>query len=123
MKPFECDICKKKTGSIDTLVRWHFEKEGKTASNFQIVCDRPPCNLKGREDFFNRSLKLEYVFLNMPEFIYYIKRLKINEKELKRLVGRIEKDRSYIRRFNIEKKEVRKLIIRLEGASGEGMKV
>ncbi|MGD0565733.1 MAG: hypothetical protein ABSA34_00185 [Candidatus Goldiibacteriota bacterium] len=120
MKPFDCDICKKKTRSIDALVRWHFEKDKKTASSFQIVCDKTPCSLKGREDFFNRSLKLEYVFSNMPEFIYYIKRLKVNEKELKNFVGRIEKDRSYIRRFNIEKKEVKKLIIRLEGAQGEG---
>jgi hypothetical protein len=52
----------------------------------------------------------------MPEFIYYIRRLKINEKEMKNLVSRIEKDRSYIRRFNVEKKEVKKLVIRLEGA-------
>jgi hypothetical protein len=44
------------------------------------------------------------------------KKLKINEKETKNLVSRIEKDRSYIRRFNVEKKEVKKLVIRLEGA-------
>jgi hypothetical protein len=115
MKPFECDICGKKTGPLDTLVRWHYEKEKKSASNFQIVCDKKPCNHKLEGDFFNRSLGLDYVFKNMPEFIYYIKRLKINEKELKKFVGRIEKDRSYIRRFNVEKKEVKKLIIRLEG--------
>ena len=74
---------------------------------------------KGEGDFFNRSLKLDYVFKNMPEFIYYIRRLKVNDKELKRLVDRIEKDRSYIRRFNVEKKEVKKLIIRLEGMQQE----
>lgn len=61
-------------------------------------------------------LGLDYVFKNMPEFIYYIRRLKISEKELKNFVSRIEKDRSYIRRFNVEKTEVKKLIIRLEGA-------
>jgi hypothetical protein len=115
MKPFECDVCRKKSRSIDAIVQWHYEKEKKLASYFRIVCDRPPCNLKGKGDFFNRSLKLDYVFRNMPEFINYIKRLKVNDKELKKLVDRIEKDRSYIRRFNVEKKEVKKLIIRLEG--------
>lgn len=115
MKPFDCAFCHLKAGSRDTLVRWHFEKSKKSAENFQIVHNFMPCNFKGEEEYFNRSLSMEYVFKYMPEFLAYIKRLKVNEKELRKFVHLIEKDRSYIRRFNTDKKEVKKLIIRLEG--------
>lgn len=115
MKPFDCDFCRLKTKSQDSIVRWHYEKSKKSAENFQIVHDRMPCNFKGEEDYFNRSLGFEYVFKCMPEFLAYIKRLKVSEKELKKFVHMIEKDRSYIRRFVADKKEVKKLIIRLEG--------
>ena len=97
------------------MVRWHYEKTKKSAENFQIVHDFMPCNFKGEDAYFNRSLLMEYVFKYMAEFLAYVKRLKVNEKELKKFVHMIEKDRSYIRRFNADKKEVRKLIIRLEG--------
>lgn len=116
MKPFDCEICRKKTPPQDALVRWHYEPEKKYASMLQVVHDRFPCSAKGEGDFFNRSLKLEYVFKNMPEFIAYIKRLNVREKELKNFVHLIEKDRSYIRRHRADKKEIKKLIIRLEGA-------
>ena len=115
MKPFECDFCRFKIKPQDAIVRWHFDPPKKTASLLQIVHDRAPCNQKGEGNFFNRSLPLEYVFANMPEFIAYIKRLSVKEKELKEFVHRIEKDRSYIRRHLIDKKEVKKLIIRMDG--------
>lgn len=104
-----------KIKSQDALVRWHYEKLKKAAENFQIVHNRMPCNYKGGEGYFNRSLDMDYVFKYMPEFLIYIKRLKVSEKELKKFIQLIEKDRSYIRRFNADKKEVKKLIIRLEG--------
>ena len=104
-----------KIKSQDALVRWHCEKEKKKAGNFQIVHDSFPCNEKGMDDYFNRSLALEYVFKNMPEFLSYISRFKPAQKELKQFIHRIEKDRSYIRRYNVDKKEVKKLIIRMDG--------
>lgn len=116
MKPFDCEICRKKIPAVDALVRWHYEPQKKQASLLQVVHDRFPCSAKGENDFFNRSLKLDYVFKNMPEFITYIKRLSIKDKELKNFVHLIEKDRSYIRRHNPDKKEIKKLIIRMEGA-------
>jgi hypothetical protein len=119
MKPFDCEVCGKKASSADALVRWHYEPLKKKASILQIVHDRLPCSAKGEGDFFNRSLKMEYVFRNMPEFITYIKRLSMKEKELRSFVHMIEKDRSYIRRHDPDKKEVRKLIIRLEGMGEE----
>jgi hypothetical protein len=115
MKPFDCDVCGLKIKSQDAMVRWNYEKIKKSAGSFQIIHNRLPCNLKGENDYFNRSLALEYVFKNMPEFLLYIRRLKVNEKELKKFVFTIEKDRSYIRRYNPDKKEIKKLIIRLEG--------
>ncbi|MEI7542665.1 MAG: hypothetical protein WCJ94_05385 [bacterium] len=115
MKPFDCDFCHKKIKSQEAIVRWHYEKTEKAVENFQIVHNLMLCNFKGPKDYFNRSLELEYVFKNMPEFLTYIKRLKVSEKELKKFVQLIEKDRSYIRRFNTDKNEVKKLIIRLEG--------
>jgi hypothetical protein len=119
MKPFDCEICRKKIPSVDALIRWHYEPEKKQAFMLQVIHDKFPCNAKGEGDFFNRSLKLEYVFKNMPEFIAYIKRLKVKEKELNSFVSLIEKDRSYIRRHNPDKKEIKKIIIRMEGASGD----
>jgi hypothetical protein len=119
MKPFDCDVCKAKIKPQDALVRWHYDRAKKSASILQVVHDRVPCNLKGEGDFFNRSLALLYVFLHMPEFMAYIKRLGIREKELKALVSRIEKDRSYIRRHYPDKKEIKKLIIFMEGAGQE----
>lgn len=116
MKPFDCGICGKKIPPSSALVRWHYEKVKRQACFLQVVHDKKPCNLKGEGDFFNRSLPLMYVFKNMPEFIAYIKRLNVREKELKDFVRSIEKDRSYIRRHNADKKEIKKLIIRLEGA-------
>jgi hypothetical protein len=116
MKPFDCEICRKKIPPVDALVRWHYEPAKKQASVLQVVHDKFPCNARGENNFFNRSLKLMYVFKNMPEFITYIKRLDIREKELKKFVCLIEEDRSYIRRHNPDKKEIRKLIIRMEGA-------
>ncbi len=118
MKPFDCEMCRKKIPPSDALVRWHYEPGKKQASVLQVVHDAYPCNSRGEGDFFNRSLGLMYVFKNMPEFIAYIKRLNIKEKELKKFVHGIEKDRSYIRRHTPDKKEIRKLIIRMEG-SGE----
>lgn len=116
MKPFDCEICRKKIQPFDTLVRWHYESGKKQASILQLVHDKTPCNAKGEGDFFNRSLSLDYVFKNMPEFIAYIKRLNVKEKELKNFVNMIEKDRSYIRRHAPDKKEIKKLIIRMEGS-------
>ena len=115
MKPFDCNFCHLKIKSQDAVVRWHYEKPKKSAENFQIVHDFMPCNFKGEEGYFNRALGLEYVFKYMAEFLAYVKRLKVSEKELKKFVHMIEKDRSYIRRYNADKKEVKKLIIRLEG--------
>ena len=115
MKPFDCAFCRMKIRSQDALVRWHYEKPKKSAENFQIVHGFLPCNFRGEDGYFNRSLPLDYVFKYMPEFLAYVKRLKVSEKELKKFVQLIEKDRSYIRRFNTDKKEVKKLIIRLEG--------
>lgn len=115
MKSFDCDVCRLKIKPQDALVRWHYERPVRSASFLQIVHNKPPCNLKGKEDFFNRGLALEYVFKNMPEFIVYIKRLNIREKELKDFVHRIEKDRSYIRRHNVDRAEVKKMIIRMDG--------
>ena len=116
MKPFCCEICMKKIPAMDALVRWHYEPVKKKASMLQVVHDSFPCNARGEGNFFNRSLKLLYVFKNMPEFIIYIMRLSVKEKDLKKFVHNIEKDRSYIRRHNPDKKEIKKLIIRLEGA-------
>ena len=118
MKPFDCDICKKKIKSQDAVVRWHFDRKKKSVENLQIVHNEEPCNLKGENIYFNRDLALEYVFKNMPEFISYIKRFEIREKALKDFVHRIEKERSYIRRHTIDKKEVKKLIIRMDGLEG-----
>jgi hypothetical protein len=115
MKPLDCCFCHLKSKSQDAMVRWHYDKAKKSAENFQVVHDRLPCNFKGEDDYFNRSLQFEYVFKYMPEFLAYIKRLKVGEKELKKFVHMIEKDRSYIRRYNADKKEIKKLIIRLEG--------
>jgi hypothetical protein len=115
MKPLDCDLCRLKARSIDTAVRWHYDAGKKLSANFQVVHDRPPCNDKGPEGYFNRSLPFEYVWKNMPEFISYISRNDRAKKELKSFVHRIEKDRSYIRRHTVDKKEVKKLIIRLEG--------
>jgi hypothetical protein len=115
MKPLDCSFCHLKSKSQDAAVRWHYEKPEKSAENFQVVHNRFPCNFKGEDGYFNRSLPFEYVFKYMPEFLAYIKRLKVSEKELKKFVQMIEKDRSYIRRYNADKKEVKKLIIRLEG--------
>jgi hypothetical protein len=114
MKPFECDICGLKVQSRQALVRWHFDRGKSSANTFQLVHNNLPCSDK-KDDFFNRSLELEYVFKYIPEFITYISRLEINKKEFKKFIDRIEKDRSYIRRYNADKKEVKKLIIRLEG--------
>lgn len=122
MKLFDCAMCGKKIPAASALVRWHYEPGKKQASILQVVHDKLPCGGKGENDFFNRSLPLEYVFRNMPEFIAYIKRLGVREKELKGFVHAIEKDRSYIRRHNADKKEVKKLIIRMEGAgTDDGM--
>ncbi|HDQ25741.1 MAG TPA: hypothetical protein ENN43_03225 [bacterium] len=115
MKPFDCDFCGLKAASRGAAVMWNFDRAVKTAGFFRIVHDIEPCNLKGEGNFFNRKLPLEYVFKNMPEFLAYINRFSVKEKELKELVKRIEKDRSYIRRFRVDKKEVRKLIIRMDG--------
>jgi len=115
MKPFECDICKNNIKIIDAVVRWHYEKNKKLVENLQIVHNKFPCNDKLKENYFNRELPLDYVYKNMPEFIFYISRFEINKKELKEFINRIEKDRSYIRRHNVNKKEVKKLIIRMDG--------
>lgn len=110
-------MCRLKIKPQDALVRWHYERPKKSASILQIVHNRTPCNLKGEENFFNRGLALEYVYKYMPEFIAYIRRLNVREKELKDLVQRIEKDRSYIRRHNVDKKEVKKMIIMMDGTA------
>ncbi len=115
MKPFQCDMCGKNVKIQDAIVRWHCDKSNKTINTLQIVHNKFPCNEKGKDDFFNRELPLEYIYKNIPEFIYYISRFNIEKKELKDFINRIEKDRSYIRRFNINKKEVKKIIIRLDG--------
>ena len=115
MKPFECDVCEKKVSSRDAVVRWRADREKNSVETFQIVHDNPVCSFKGKKGYFNRELPLEYVFKYMPEFIAYINRFNVKQKQLKDFVHRIEKGRSYIRRFNIDKKEVKKLIIRLDG--------
>ena len=119
MKPFDCDICGLKIKPQDAIVRWHYDPAKKTADVLQIVHDRAPCSDKGAGGMWNRSLSLEYVFGHMPEFISYIKRLRVSDRELKNFVHRIEKDRSYIRRHYADRKEVRKLIIRMDGL-GDG---
>jgi hypothetical protein len=116
MKPFDCEMCRKKIPPVDAIVRWHYDPVKKQALMLQVVHDSFPCNAKGEGNFFNRSLKLMYVFANMPEFIAYIKRLDVKEKDLKKFVQLIEKDRSYIRRHNPDKKEIKKMVIRMEGA-------
>ncbi|HPD19017.1 MAG TPA: hypothetical protein PLF61_05075 [Candidatus Goldiibacteriota bacterium] len=115
MKPFECDVCNRKIQAQNAIVRWHFEKSNKIIENIQIVHDAFPCNAKGEGDYFNRQLPLNFVYKNMPEFIYYINRFNPPKKFIKDFVHRIEKDRSYIRRYNVNKKTVQKMIILMEG--------
>ncbi|PKL91352.1 MAG: hypothetical protein CVV21_09060 [Candidatus Goldiibacteriota bacterium HGW-Goldbacteria-1] len=114
MKPFDCETCGLKIKDNQAVVRWHYDREKKSADTFQTVHPNTVC-CDSKEGFFNRSLELMYVFAKMPEFIKYISRLKHDKKELKKFVDRIEKGRSYIRRHNADKNEVKKLIIRLEG--------
>ncbi|MFP4466014.1 MAG: hypothetical protein ACLFP1_03080 [Candidatus Goldiibacteriota bacterium] len=141
MKPFECDCCGKKTQSRESLVVWHYEPENKSAGSFRII--HKQCGINGyvpvwkeacennellrildqagmkKEilpgEYFNRSLEMDFVFKHIPEFISYLTRLNVSEKEVKRFINRIEKHRSYIRRFNVKKEVVEKLIIRFEG--------
>jgi hypothetical protein len=115
MKPFDCDICKQKIQIQDAIVRWHFEKEKKIIDNLQIVHNKLPCNAKGEGEYFNRQLPLNFIYKNMPEFIYYLNRFNLSKKMIKDFVHRIEKDRSYIRRYNVNKKIVKKMIILMEG--------
>ncbi len=115
MKPFDCDMRGQKVQAEDAIVRWHFEKEKRIIDNLQIIHDKFPCNLKGEGDYFNRQLPLNFVYKNMPEFIYYINRFNPPKKVLKDFIHRIEKDRSYIRRHNINKKTVKKMIVLMEG--------
>ncbi|MCE5301305.1 MAG: hypothetical protein LLG37_10610 [Spirochaetia bacterium] len=119
MKPFDCDICGMKARSRDAVVKWHHDRLKKSSENFLIVHATGPCGSKdapdGTRGYFNRFLRAEYVFGRMPEFLTYITRHKVNERELKKFTARIEKDRSYIRRHNVDKKEVKKLIIRMDG--------
>jgi hypothetical protein len=123
MKPFTCAVCGGRAPQQSAIVRWHFEPAKKTASSLQVVHDRLPCSAKGEGEYFNRQLSMEYVWKFMPEFIMYIKRLGVRERELKEFVHGIEKDRSYIRRHNPDKKEVKKMIIRMEGAGdADGMR-
>ncbi len=98
----------------DALVRWHHNKKQKFAENFQIIHETSPCN-NTQNNYFNKSLALDFVFKNMPEFLSYIARFDYDKNELKNFVHKIEKDRSYIRRFNADKKVVKKLIILLDG--------
>jgi len=116
MKPFLCSACGKKAVAADAIARWHYEPDKNRASFLSIVRDKLPCSMKGEGNFFNRALPLEYIWRQMPEFIAYIKRLGVKDRELRQFVHLIEKDRSYIRRHSVDKKEVKKLIIRLEGA-------
>ncbi|HRU38872.1 MAG TPA: hypothetical protein P5511_03265 [Candidatus Goldiibacteriota bacterium] len=116
MKPFECSVCGKKAAITEADVRWHYEPSSGRAAFLHISHNNYPCNEKGEGCFFNRALPMEYVWKHMPEFIAYIKRLEVKEKELKEFVKLVEKDRSYIRRHTVDKKEVKKLIIRLEGS-------
>lgn len=117
MNAFTCHVCGLKADIRNMCVKWGYDAEAGKAGGFMITHDPGPCSGDHENTgFYNRKLPLEYVFKHMPEFIFYINRLGINKKELKRTVDEIEKGRSYIRRFNVVKKEVKKLIIRLEGA-------
>ncbi len=124
MNAFVCGVCGLKSDIKDMCLKWGYNPQKKEAAGFIITHAFEPCinHYFEKSDFLNRKLELEYVFKNMPEFIYYMRRLKINERELKAVVNEIEKGRSYIRRFNVIKKEVKKLIIMLEGSgSKDGM--
>jgi|GEM_PF-1237530 len=126
MNAFKCGVCGLKSDIRQMCLKWGYEAAAKKAGGFMITHSFEPCcgnHDPENPDFFNRKLPLEYVFKNMPEFIFYISRLKVNSRELKRVVDEIEKGRSYIRRFNVVRKEVKKLIIRLEGSGSlDGMR-
>lgn len=96
------------------MVRWHHDKKKGTAGNFFITHAANPCG-ELKKTHLNKSLGLDFVFKNMPEFLSYLSRFTFDKKELKDFVHKIEKDRSYIRRFNADKKTVKKMIILLDG--------
>jgi hypothetical protein len=96
------------------MVRWHHDKKKGTVENFFITHKIPPCG-ELKKSYLNKSLEMDFVFKNMPEFLAYVTRFEYDKKELKNFVHKIEKDRSYIRRFNADKKIIKKMIILLDG--------